>query len=39
MDNGNDPPACIACLEISDEKHYSNKINSSLIQSKCISLE
>ena len=25
MDNGNDPPACISCLEISDEKHDSNK--------------
>ena len=25
MDNGNDPPACITHLEISDEKHDSNK--------------
>ena len=25
MDNGNDPPARIPCLEISDEKHDSNK--------------
>ena len=25
MDNGNDLPARIACLEISDEKHDSNK--------------
>ena len=39
MDNGNNPPACITCLEISDEKHDSNGINSGLIQSKCISLE
>ena len=25
MDNGNDPPARIPFLEISDEKHDSNK--------------
>ena len=25
MDNGNDLPARIPCLEISDEKHDSNK--------------
>ena len=25
MDNGNDSPAHIPCLEISDEKHDSNK--------------
>ena len=26
MDNGNDPPARIPFLEISDEKHDSNKL-------------
>ena len=31
MDNGNDPPARTPFLEISDEKHNSNKINSGLM--------
>ena len=32
MNDGNDSPACISSLEISDEKHDSNKINSGLTE-------